>query len=168
MLKVENHEFDVKFAQIDMKQRQYKGESVVTVQLMIEFFPSLVDERIVSGALEIKVDSTEIHSIADFEEKSFKGEIGSITLSANNMGDWEHVYESSFAISFGKRKGRKIPVSLSSLKCTFEGEATLVSLYTTSTDPEQLEEEFSLKDFYEIPMKKEVGNSTISKYYVKE
>lgn len=167
MLKIENHDFDVKFAQIDIKQRQYKGESVVTVGLMVEFFPSLVKENIVSGASEIKLDSTDIHSLKDLEEKTFEGEIGSITISANNMGDWEHVYENSFSISFGKKKNRKISVRVESPKLSFEGDATIVSLYTTSTDLKKLEKVFSLEEFYQTPIKKQVGNSTISKYYVK-
>lgn len=42
MLELENHKFEIKSAELNFKQRNYKGESIVTVQIMIEFFHHLL------------------------------------------------------------------------------------------------------------------------------
>lgn len=165
MIKIENHFFKIKSSETNLRQRMYEGNSIVTVQMVIEFFPALVEDKIVSGATEIKVDIQNLHSLADLEEKTYEGDIGNVTISVNNMGTWEHQSLDTFKIHFGKRKGNEIPFHLEAKGCQIEENTTLVSLYTTSTN--DIHEHFQLQDFYDICTEREIGKSHIYKYYVK-
>ena len=50
--------------------------------------------------------------------------------------------------------------------CDLELTTTLVSLYTTND--EKLKTQFELADFYETPITREIGTSSIKKYYIKD
>lgn len=168
MLKLENHEFEIKSSELNFKQRNYKGESIVTVQIMIEFFPSLVNNNIVSGTMEIKLDTNKIKSIKDIENKTFKGDIGNVMIAVLNNGNFEYQSKDEFEISFKEKNNRKIEFTLNFDNCILNTEATMVSLYTTSTDKKTLQEKFDLTDFYDTYIEKEMGKNKILKFFVKE
>lgn len=168
MIKIENHMFEIKSSETNLRQRMYKGESIVSIQIMIECFPTLVADKIVSGAVEIKVDIPEVHSLHDFEGKTYEGDIGNVTISVNNMGVWEYKSLDTFKIVFKKRKGRELSFSLQAESCEIEDKTTLISLYTTSTCIDDVKKNFDLEDFYDVCVEREVGKSHIYKYYVKE
>lgn len=165
MLKIKNTEFKEKFTEINLRQRNYQDQSYITVQFTTEFYPKIVSDQIVSGAIDIKLDLSHIQSLDDLSEQKYKGEIGSITISINNHGVWEHQTVETFELSFGKRDADEISFVVRAKDLSFESIGTIVSLYTTSTD--RLDEVFEMKDFYPQVLKKEIGKSTISKYIVK-
>lgn len=168
MLKIENTKFREKFTEINIRQRMYKKKSYITLMITTEFFPSLVGDNMVSGVVEVKLDVKDIHSLNDFNDKSYKGDIGSVTISVNNDGVWEHQTKDNFYLSISKRNGRELSFSLKTDNCELKTKGIIVSLYTTSSSKKELAKLFELGDFYEKPVVKEIGNSQIMKYFVKE
>lgn len=168
MLRIENTNFREKFTEINIRQRMYKRKSYITLVVTTEFFPSLVGENIVSGVVEVKLDIEGIFSLDSLSGKSYKGDIGSVTISVNNDGVWEHQTKDNFEVMIHKRNGRELGFSLKTDNCVLETTGIVVSLYTTSSSEEALKKYFELGDFYEKPVVKEVGNSKIMKYFVKE
>lgn len=168
MLKIEKSKFSEKFTEINIRQRIYKKKSYITLMINTEFYPSLVGENLVSGAIEIKLDIEGIKSLDDLVGKSYKGDIGSITISVNNDGIWEHQSKDDFEITITKRDKRKLSFELKTDNCTLKTTGILVSLYTTSTTEKELSKNFSLDDFYDNPIVKSIGNNEIRKYFVKE
>lgn len=86
MLKIKQFEVEEKFSEIHFRHRMYQDKSIMTINIMTEFFPALLDDSIVSGAIDIKLDVDDIHSLQDLEGKSYKGKVGFVTLSVNNHG----------------------------------------------------------------------------------
>ena len=168
MLKIENTKFSEKFTEINIRQRMYKGDSFITLMINTEFYPTLVGEAIVSGVIEAKLDIQGIKSLDDLVGKSYKGDIGSVTISVNNDGIWEHQSKDEFSIAITGRKGRVLSFELKTDNCTLKTKGIMVSLYTTSSTKEELANIFNLDDFYDNSVVKTVGNSNISKYFVKE
>ena len=168
MLKIEKSKFSEKFTEINIRQRIYKKKSYITLIINTEFYPSLVGENLVSGAIEIKLDLEGIKSLDDLVGKSYKGDIGSITISVNNDGIWEHQAKDDFEITITKRDKRKLSFELKTDNCTLKTTGILVSLYTTSSTEKELSKNFSLDDFYDNPVVKSIGNNEIRKYFVKE
>lgn len=168
MLKIEKSKFSEKFTEINIRQRIYKKKSYITLMINTEFYPSLVGENLVSGAIEIKLDIEGIKSLDDLVGKSYKGDIGSITISVNNDGIWEHQSKDDFEITITKRDKRKLSFELKTDNCTLKTTGILVSLYTTSSTEKELSKNFSLDDFYDNPVVKSIGNNEIRKYFVKE
>lgn len=167
MLKIQNNEFQIKFSEINIRQRIFDKESFITLIINTEFFPALIDESVLSGSIEIKLDMRNIKSLDDLEEKKFEGNIGNVTISVNNNGIWEHDSKDNYKVKINKRDGKLLEFELTTDNCELKTVGTIVSLYTTSSSKEELEQNFDLKDFYEKPIIKEIGNSKISKYYVK-
>ena len=167
MLKIQNNEFEIKFTEINIRQRIFDKESFITLMINTEFFPSLVDETVISGSVEIKLDLKDIKSLDDLNNKTYNGDIGNVTISVNNNGVWEHDSKDNFKVKINKREGKKLEFELETDNCELKTIGTIVSLYTASTSTEKLSENFNLKDFHSTPIIKEVGNSKISKYYVK-
>ena len=168
MLKIKNINFKEKFAEAHLRQRIYEGNSYITLMTTIEFYPKLVDDSIISGAIDIKVDMKDIHSLKDLEEKELKGEIGNVTISVNNDDIWEHSKSDNFSIRLGKIKGRELEFTLKTEECELSTTLELISLYTTSSKEEEIKKVFSLDDFYSKTLEKKVGTSQIIKYFVKE
>lgn len=168
MLKIKNINFKEKFAEAHLRQRIYEGTSYITLMATIEFYPKFVNDSILSGALDIKVDMKDIHSLKDLEEKELKGEIGNVTISVNNDDIWEHNKSGNFSIKLGKINGRELEFMLKTEECELDTTLELISLYTTSSKEEELKKVFSLDDFYSKTLEKKVGTSQIIKYFVKE
>lgn len=168
MLKIEKSKFSEKFTEINIRQRIYKKKSYITLIINTEFYPSLVGDNLVSGAIEIKLDIEGIKSLDDLVGKSYKGDIGSITISVNNDGIWEHQSKDDFEIIITKRDKRKLSFELKTDNCTLKTTGILVSLYTTSSTEKELSKNFSLDDFYDNPVVKSIGNNELRKYFVKE
>lgn len=168
MLKIENTLFEMKYTEVNIRQRFYKGDNYITLLLNTEFFPTLVKDSIISGAIEAKIDIEGIKSLNDLVDKSYEGNIGSVTISVSNNGIWEHQNFSNFKVSFGKRNGRNIELLLETDNCNLETSAVMVSLYTTSSNENELKKNFDFSDFYDIKQVKEIGNSKILKYFIKE
>ena len=61
MLKIEKSKFTEKFTEINIRQRMYKNKSFITLIINTEFYPSLVGENLVSGAVETKLDIKELN-----------------------------------------------------------------------------------------------------------
>lgn len=167
MLKIQNTEFEIKYTEINIRQRMYQNESYVTLMINAEFFPSLVDEKIVSGSIDIKLDIKDIKSLDDLNNKTYNGDIGNVTISVNNNGIWEHQSCDNFKVKINKKEGKKLDFELETDSCEFKTIGRIVSLYTTSTSSEELAKNFDLKDFHSIPITKEIGNSKVYKYYIK-
>lgn len=168
MLKIKNINFKEKFAEAHLRQRIYEGNSYITLMATIEFYPTLDNNCILSGAIDIKVDMKDIHSLKDLEDKKLKGDIGSVTISINNDDIWEHNKSDNFSIKLGKINGRELDFTLKTKECELSTTLELISLYTTSSKEEELKKVFSLDDFYSKTLEKKVGTSQIIKYFVKE
>jgi len=168
MLRLEENNFCEKFTEINIRQRMYNGNSFITLVFNCEFYPSLVKENIVSGGIEVKLDISEIKSLDDLIGKSYNGNIGSINFSVNNDGIFEYQSKDSFEINFISRKGRNLEFELKTDNCYLKTIGVIVSLYTTSSSREQLNEHFDLNDFYDKPIIKNIGKNEVLKFFVKE
>lgn len=168
MLQIENSNFREKFTEINIRQRLYEGTSYITLIINTEFYPALVKDNLVSGALEIKLDIKDIKSLDDLAGKSYKGDIGSVTISVNNDGIWEHISQDNFSVDILKREGRELTFKLESDNCLMETTGVMVSLYTTSSTEKDLSKHFDLNDFYEKAVTKKIGKNEVFKYFVKE
>lgn len=168
MLKIEKSNFSEKFTEINIRQRMYKDKSYITLMINTEFYPSLVGENLVSGVIETKLDIEGINSLSDLVGKSYKGDIGSVTISVNNDGIWEHQVKDNFEVTITELRGRKLSFELKTDNCTLKTTGVMVSLYTTSSNQEELSKNFDLSDFYDNPIIKTIGNNEVRKYFVKE
>lgn len=166
VLKINNYEFEIKFSEINFRQRTYNGKSYITVNIMNEFFPTLVKENIVYGSTDIKIDVEEIHSIDEFIGKEYNGQIGTIHISVNNDGVWETNAVEDFSVKFIKREKKNLFFQITGKDFVYEGSSRMVSLYTTSTSKEELEKKFNLKDFYTQTVQREIGKSTVTKFFI--
>lgn len=168
MLQIKDIQFEVKSTEMNIKQRSYQGESIITAEIMTEFFPKMIDGDVLSGAIEIKLDMSRIKNIRALEHKHYHGKVGMVTLSVLKNGIWEHVSVEEFDMTFKTITDRKIAFTLKieDPNCYMDIETTLVSLYTTNVN--KLKEQFDLSDFYDTPIVREIGNSSITKYYVRE
>ena len=168
MLKIENNNFKEKFTEINIRQRMYEGKNFITLIVNTEFFPSIVNDNVVSGVVEVKLDIENIKSLDDLVGKSYQGDIGKVTISVNNDGIWEHQTIDNFKFMIKDRKSRELKIILETVNCKLSTTGVVVSLYTTSTSEEKLKENFNLDDFYDKPISKEIGNNKVIKYFVKE
>lgn len=168
MLKIKEIEFEIKSTEMNMKQRSYQGKSIITAEIMTEFFPKMVDGDVLSGAVEIKLDMSDIKNIHELENKDYHGKVGMVTISVHKNGIWEHARVEDFDMTFNGIKNRKFAFTLKTKEpsCKLNTTTTLVSLYTTNAD--KLKEQFDLSDFYDTPVVREIGKSSITKYYAKE
>lgn len=168
MLKVKKIKFKEKFTEINIRQRMYKKKSFITLMINTEFYPSLVGDVLVSGVIEAKLDIKDIKSLDDLINKSYSGDIGSVVISVNNDGVWEHQSYNDFSVSITGRKGRVLSFELTTDDCALKTNGVMVSLYTTSSSEKELSRNFDLKDFYEKPVIKTIGSNEVRKYFVKE
>ena len=168
MLKIRNKQAKEKYTEINIRHRIYQEQSYITLMILTEFYPTLVNEQLVSGSIEAKVDMKDINSLDDLVGKKLDGDIGSVTLSIYNDGIWEHQSQDKFKIKINKRNKRELELSLVLEDVELDTIGTIVSLYTTSTSKEELLKSFNLKDFYEKPTEKEIANKNILKYFTKE
>lgn len=168
MIEIEKSKFTEKFTEINIRQRLYKNKSFITLMINTEFYPTLVGDNLVSGVIEIKLDITDIKSLDDLVGKSYKGDIGSVTISVNNDGIWEHQTIHEFEIDITDRKKRELSFELKTDNCNLKTTGVMVSLYTTSSTEKELDKTFDLKDFYDKPIIKSIGNNEVIKYFVKE
>ncbi len=167
VLKINNYEFDIKFSEINFRQRNYHGKSYITVNITNEFFPTLVNESIVYGSTDIKIDLEEIKSIDDLIEKKYTGQLGTINISVNNDGVWETNSIEEFSIHFLKREKKYLFFEVTGKDFYYKDSSRMVSLYTTSTSVDDLKKKFSLKDFYNQSVQREIGKSIVTKYFIK-
>ena len=168
MLKIKKIKFSEKFTEINIRQRMYQNKSFITLMINTEFYPSLVGENLVSGVIEVKVDIEGIKSLDDLVGKGYNGDIGSVTISVNNNGIWEHQSVDNFSINIISRKNRELTFELKTDDCSLKTKGVIVSLYTTSSSKNSLSDSFDLKDFYDKPVVKAIGNNEVLKYFVKE
>lgn len=167
VLKINNYEFEIKFSEINFRQRNYNGKSYITVNITNEFFPTLVKDNIVYGSCDIKIDLEGIKSIDDLVGKEYHGQIGTINISVNNDGIWETNAIEDFSVKFAKRESKNLFFQITGKNFIYEDSSRMISLYTTSTSKEDLEKKFSLKDFYNQTIRREIGKSIIIKYFIK-
>lgn len=167
MLEIQKNKFEIKYTDINIRQRIYQKDSYVTLIINTEFYPSLIEENVISGSIDIKLDLKNVKSLEDLVNTSYSGDIGSVTISVNNDGVWEHKSYDKFKISISKRNGKLLDFDLEAEDCKLKTKGRIISLYTTSTSQEELSQNFDLKDFQNFPITKEIGNSKISRYYIK-
>lgn len=167
VLKINNYEFEIKFSEINFRQRNYNGKSYITVNITNEFFPSLVKDNIVYGSCDIKIDLEGIKSIDDLVSKEYQGQIGTLNISVNNDGIWETNAIEDFSVKFTKREDKNLCFQITGKDFIYEDSSRMNSLYTTSTSKEELEKKFDLKDFYKQTIQREIGKSVITKYFIK-
>lgn len=167
VLKINNYEFEIKFSEINFRQRNYNGKSYITVNLTNEFYPTLVRNNIVYGSCDIKIDLEELKSIDDLVGKEYQGQIGTLNISVNNDGIWETNAIEDFSVKFIKRENKNLFFQIIGKDFIYEDSSRMISLYTTSTSKEELEKKFSLKDFYKQTIQREIGKSVITKYFIK-
>ena len=167
MFKLRDNVVKIKSSELNFKQRIYKEESIVTVSIMADFFPIVIDNSVISGGVDIKLDLTDLKSIHELVNKKYKGKVGYVTISINNHGTWEYKNIEDFEISFGKIKDNEIKTTFKCEDIDFTLNITMVSLYTTSSSKEELEKNFDLSDFYGEPIVSTINNRKISKYFIK-
>lgn len=169
MLKLNNELFQIQFSDCNLRQRNYQDKSFVTVSIQTSFYPKLVGSDIVNGTIEMTLDVSDIHSLTDLENKTYAKEEVKISISKSVGGLWENDTFYDGEVSFGKRQGNMISFSFKSQKGNVEvsTDATIVSLYTTSTKEKDLNKAFDMNDFYEIPIRKEIQSREILKYIAK-
>ena len=167
MLEINKQIFDVKSAEINFRQRNYNEKSYITVNITTDFFPSIVNDQVVYGNIDLKIDLEGIKSIEDLVNKEYNGEIGTINISVNNDGIWESNNIENFKVVFTNREDKYLSFKISAKDFEYEDKARMISLYTTSTSEEDLQTKFDLKDFHLRAIKREVGKSVISKYFIK-
>ena len=105
MLKIQNNEFEIKFTEINIRQRVFDKESFITLMINTEFYPSLIDNNVISGSVEIKLDLRNIKSLDDLNNKKYNGDIGNVTISINNNGIWETDSRDTFKIKLIQKRG---------------------------------------------------------------
>lgn len=167
MLKINGYSFPIKFEEVHFRQRNYNGKSYITFNLINEFFPIFANDNIVYGGVDIKVDIEELKSINDLINQKYQGKIGSINISVNNDGIWETNIIEDFTIKFTKRNDKKISFEIKGKDFEYKSNATMVSLLTTTPEKEKISKKFDLSDFYDKVTTREIGKSTITKYFIK-
>ena len=167
MLELEKENFKIKFSEINLRQRMFEDNSYITAEINTEFYPSFVKECIVSGVVLIKLDLKDINKLDDLSNKFYKGDIGKVTISVNNAGIWETNTTENISLKFEKLNKNEIKFVLETDICKLETVSTIVSLYTTSTTEDKLNQNFDMNDFYDKCITKEIGKSVIKKYFVK-
>ena len=157
MLKIKKAPFQVQSIELNMRQRTFEKESIVSLMMDLSFYPRELDGEIVSGSISVVVDTNQIHCLNDLEQKTFDQEV-KVSCAISRNGFWEHYDAYDGILTFQTRKKNQIAFTLESKKneLHIEGVATMVSLYTTSTKEKELKENFQMKDFYQTPIKKEI------------
>ncbi len=166
MLKIKNYDFEIKSSMMNIKQRTYQGESFVSAEIIVDFYPAIYEEAIISGSVTITLDANNIKSLNDFENKEFSGDIGKVTLSISKDSTWEHKNLFKYNLKFDKKEGNKLSFSMNGEDCEVESVATIVSLFSTNVD--KLSDVFDMSDFYDVYTEKTVGTSIIRKYIAKK
>ena len=163
MLTIKKAPFQVQSIELNMRQRTFEKESIVSLMMDLSFYPRELDGEIVSGSISVVVDTNQIHCLNDLEQKTFDQEV-KVSCAISRNGFWEHYDAYDGILTFQTRKQNQIAFTLESKKneLHIEDVATMVSLYTTST-----KENFQMEDFYQTPIKKEIQKRTILKYFVK-
>lgn len=168
MLTIKKASFQVQSIELNMRQRNFEKESIVSLMMDLSFYPRELDGEIVSGSISVVVDTNQIHCLNDLEQKTFDQEV-KVSCAISRNGLWEHYDAYDGILTFQTRKQNQIAFTLESKKneLHIEDVATMVSLYTTSTKEKELKENFQMEDFYQTPIKKEIQKRTILKYFVK-
>ena len=165
MIKIKGYQFEEKFTEINLRQRTFEGNSIISVIIRCEIFPACYEESIINGAVEVVFDTDKIKSLDNLSNIKSSGEIGKVTMSVSKNGIWEHNTLYDYNIEFGKRNDNKIRVKVSCDDLVLDVTGTIVSLYTTST--KELNDVFEMKDFYTYTIDSVIGKSHITKYIVK-
>ncbi len=167
MLKINNNEFQVSNSELNFRSRNYQGQTIVSIQGVMGFYPRQIGEQIVNGTIEFVFDTSSFISLDELSNQTY--EEGKLELALSKNGLWERETIYNVVAAFGERNGNKIPVKISLEKhgIAIDVELVMVSLYTTSTSEEQLKKSFNMNDFYEIPIRKKIQDHEVLKYIVK-
>lgn len=168
MLTIKNTPFQIQSIELNLRQRTYEKESIISLMLDLSFYPRELDGEIVSGSISVVADTNQVHCLNDLEQKTFDQEV-KVSCAISRNGFWEHYDAYDGILTFQTRKQNQIAFTLESKKneLHIEGVATMVSLYTTSTREEELKKQFQMNDFYTISIQKGIQKRTILKYFVK-
>ena len=168
MLQVKKNTFQVQYIDMNFRQRVYENESIISIMMDISFYPRELDGEIVSGTFSVLVDTHQIKTIKDLENKTFNQEV-KVSAAISRNGSWEHYDAYDGILTFMNCNHNHIDFHLESKKNELEldGTATMISLYSTSSNEETLKKYFQMDDFYPTPIKKKIQNREILKYYVK-
>lgn len=168
MLQIKKNIFQVQYIDMNFRQRIYEKESIVSIMIDISFYPRELDGEIVSGTFSVLVDTNQIHCLQDLENKTFDQEV-KVSAAISHNGSWEHYDAYDGILTFMNLDHNRIDFHLESKKNELEldGCATIISLYSTSSNEETLKQNFQMSDFYPTVIKKNIQNREILKYYVK-
>ena len=168
MLKIKKAPFQVQSIELNMRQRTFEKESIVSLMMDLSFYPRELDGEIVSGSISVVVDTNQIHCLNDLEQKTFDQEV-KVSCAISRNGFWEHYDAYDGILTFMNLDHNQIDFHLESKKNELEldGCATIVSLYSTSSNEETLKQYFQMSDFYPTVIQKKIQNRDILKYYVK-
>ncbi len=163
MIKLKNELVKLQSSELNIKQRVFEKQSIVTLELKTLFYPTLIDEQIVFGSIELTVDNSECKSLNDFLKTDFKD--GKVVVNLNEDGKWNTYTFYDFKIKFIKIEENDISFELEFTDCKISEKANITSLYTIGN--KNIAEYFDLSDFYEKPIVKEIANKEIFKFFKK-
>lgn len=168
MLQIKNELFQEQFIDMNLRERTYEGTSIVSLLFDISFYPKELNEEIISGTISVVVDTCDLHCLNDLENKTWNHEV-KVSVSVSRNGRWEQYDAYDGILSLKKLHQNCIEFQLESKKneLKIDSQAVIVSLYSTSTNKEQLTKVFDMTDFYKTPIIKQIQKREITKYYVK-
>ena len=89
MLIIKKAPFQVQSIELNMRQRTFEKESIVSLMMDLSFYPRELDGEIVSGSISVVVDTNQIHCLNDLEQKTFDQEV-KVSCAISRNGLWEH------------------------------------------------------------------------------
>ena len=163
MLKLKNSEVDIQFSDINLKHRYFEKENIISVEIKINFYPKLINDRIVSGTIDLLVDTDKVNCLNDLSGLKFSE--GRLSVTINDDGLWNTFKYNDFNLEFGNLVKNKLDVKLSLDEIEFDDKAVVLSLYTFNEDA--LKKNFDMSSFYEKSILRQMSNKEISKFYTK-
>ena len=115
MLTIKKALFQVQSIELNMRQRTFEKESIVSLMMDLSFYPRELDGEIVSGSISVVVDTNQIHCLNDLEQKTFDQEV-KVSCAISRNGFWEHYDAYDGILTFQTRKQNQIAFTLESKK----------------------------------------------------
>ncbi len=161
MIKLKNNKLKLQYSELNLKQRLFEKESIVSLELKTSFYPSLIDEDIVFGSIDLTVDCN-IKSLQQLVGKEFNE--GKVVVNLNENGNWNSYTFYEFKAKFIELND-DITFELTFTDCEIKEKANITSLYSIGN--KDVSEYFDLSSFHKNPIVKQIANKEIFKYYKK-
>lgn len=169
MLIIDKEKFEIQFSDMEIKQRLYNEESIISIQVHTNFYPKMLDKKIISGSIDLTIDVTSLKNIKDIEGKNYSGDNVKLLTSISRNGKWETNTYYDVVVSIKEKNDNKFKIEIQSNEANIkmDGKTRLTSLYTTSMTEESVKDNFELEDFYPNPVIKEINGRAILKFIAK-